>query len=104
MSEFVPFLSAFALGTAIGCTSRGLVRTGLTICAVIASGLVATLLSGEYHASWWFLLPDLTESAVGVAAAAATSRFLLSNRSAAFRIAPGLAPNPRSVALPDSRE
>jgi hypothetical protein len=103
MGELVPFLSAFALGTVIWRISRGSLRTGLSLCAVIALGLAATLLSGEYHASWSFLLPDLAESSVGVAAAAAISRLFLSSRSSPSGMVPGPTPNPQSAALPGPR-
>ncbi|MFY9728187.1 MAG: hypothetical protein WB579_09880 [Bryobacteraceae bacterium] len=104
MGELVPFLSAFALGTVIWRTSRGFLRTGLTLCAIIGSGLAATLLSGEYHVSRWFLLPDIAESAVGVAAAAATSRIFLSICSSSSRMEPSFTPNPQDAAFPGSRK
>jgi hypothetical protein len=44
---------------------------------VLASAFAATVLSGEYQASWLYLLVDLGLAAVGVSAGGILSRFLL---------------------------
>jgi hypothetical protein len=72
-------------------TSSGRLLTCLLLLAIIASGLVATILSGEYRVSWWFLLVDLAESAAGVTTAAVVTRYVV-NWSAS-RIGLGLRTN-----------
>jgi hypothetical protein len=98
MGELVPFAAAFALGAVICRTSRGILRSCLALCAIVVTGLAATVLSGEYHASWWFVLPDVAGSAVAVAAAAAITHYFLTRSSSSSRI------NPQSLALPWARK
>jgi hypothetical protein len=67
MDELIPVIIAAVLGALIWKKSSGRSRPLLLVTAVIAVGVTATLLSGEYIVSWVYLLQDLAESAVGVA-------------------------------------
>jgi hypothetical protein len=67
MDETVPVILGILLGALIWSTTSGSVRFLLSVCAVLVSGLIATVLSGEYHESWIYLLLDLGEAALGLA-------------------------------------
>jgi hypothetical protein len=67
MDETVPVILGILLGALIWSTTSGSVRSLLSVCAVLVSGLTATVLSGEYHESWIYLLLDLGEAALGLA-------------------------------------
>lgn len=66
MDELVPVMLAAVLGALIWATTAGRTRLALSVCAVLVSGLAATVLSGEYHQSWIYLLLDLAEAAIGL--------------------------------------
>lgn len=67
MDEAVPVILGILLGALIWSTTSGPIRLLLSICAVLVSGLTATVLSGEFHESWIYLLLDLGEAALGLA-------------------------------------
>ncbi len=67
MDELVPVVLGVVLGVLIWATTTGRTRLVLSACAVLVSGLAATVLSGEYHQSWIYLLLDLAEAAIGLA-------------------------------------
>lgn len=67
MDETVPVILGILLGALIWSTTAGPIRLLLSVCAVLVSGLTATVLSGEYHESWIYLLLDLGEAALGLA-------------------------------------
>lgn len=68
MDEIVPVALGVLLGALIWSVASGPVRLLLSVCAVAVSGLAATVLSGEYQESWIYLLLDLGEAALGLAA------------------------------------
>lgn len=67
MSELLPVVTCAVLGAVIWRRSRGPSLLMHSVAAVLASGIVATALSGEYRASWIYLLVDLAEAAFGLA-------------------------------------
>lgn len=67
MDELVPVVLGAILGALIWATTAGHTRLALSVCAVLVSGLTATVLSGEYHQSWVYLLLDLGEATIGLA-------------------------------------
>jgi hypothetical protein len=77
MYEIVPIALAFALGAVIWRYTNGSIRLILSCGAVSVSGLAATVLSGEFHESWVFLLLDLGEAAFGLAIGFAAAHRLL---------------------------
>ncbi|HJU18536.1 MAG TPA: hypothetical protein VJ770_18955 [Stellaceae bacterium] len=85
MDEILPVVLAFALGIVIWRYTNGRTRLILSGCAVALSGLAATVLSGEFHQSWVFLLLDLGEAAFGLAIGCAAAHRLLSPGAAGGR-------------------
>jgi hypothetical protein len=67
MDEVVPVVLGAVLGFAIWHFGPGRARILLSIGAVVLSGVLATVFSGEYAESWIYLLLDLGEAAVGLA-------------------------------------
>jgi hypothetical protein len=67
MDELVPVIVGAVLGGLIWYSTSGAVRGALSVVAVLVAGLAATVLSGEYHESWIYLLLDLGEAALGLA-------------------------------------
>ena len=67
MAELVPFVLVLVLGAFIWRNTTGGMRLALSIGAVVVSGATATLISGEYVASWIYLLFDVSEAAIGLA-------------------------------------
>lgn len=90
MDEILPVVLGFALGIAIWRYTNGRIRLLLSCCAVALSGLAATVLSGEFHQSWGFLLLDLGEAAFGLAVGFAAAHRLLpaGGRRSATRVWP----------------
>ncbi len=85
MDEIVPVIFGAVLGVIIWRCTRGLTRTLLSAGAVIASGAFATVLSGEYHESWLYLLLDLGEGALGLALGFAIAHRFLRNKKLRVR-------------------
>jgi len=84
MDEFVPvILGVFLGGALIWYIKTGWVRAVLSGCAVIVAGLTATVFSGEYRESWIYLLLDLGDAALGLAAGFAVAQGI--QRSEALR-------------------
>jgi hypothetical protein len=77
MDELVPVILGFALGAIIWRGARGATRTILSVLAVTVCGAFATVLSGEYHESWLYLLLDFGEAALGLAVGFAVAHWLL---------------------------
>jgi len=67
MDEIVPIVLGAVLGTIIWRRTCGKVRAALSVCAVILSGAIATLLSGEYLYNWAYILLDIAQAALGLA-------------------------------------
>ncbi len=67
MDEILPVVLALVLGIVIWRYTSGRIRLVLSCCVVAVSGLAATVLSGEFHESWVFLLLDLGEASFGLA-------------------------------------
>jgi hypothetical protein len=65
MEDLVPFILGVLLGSLIGSRITGRTRTAISI--VVLSGVAETVLSGEFHESWIYLLLDGAEAAVGLA-------------------------------------
>jgi hypothetical protein len=76
MSELIPVLLAFIFGGVVWRTVKGLTRIFLSVAVVLAAGLAATLLSGEFRESWLFLLVDVAEAAAGLVCAVAAGKFI----------------------------
>jgi hypothetical protein len=77
MEKLVPIIIGIALGALIWRTTKGHLRGLLSVLAVLASGFAATVLSGEYHQSWLYLLLDLGEAAFGLTVGFAIAHWLL---------------------------
>ena len=75
MDELVPVILGLILGALIWRSTAGYARLALSVLAVLASGVIATLVSGEYAVSWIYVLLDLGEAAAGLAAG-----FMIANR------------------------
>jgi hypothetical protein len=67
MEDLVPFILGVLLGSLIGSRITGRTRTAISALIVVLSGVAATVLSGEFHESWIYLLLDGAEAAVGLA-------------------------------------
>ncbi|HXM61277.1 MAG TPA: hypothetical protein VN950_10505 [Terriglobales bacterium] len=92
MDELIPVFIAFAFGSLIWHISCGIARIVFSATAIVLTALVATVLSGEFHGSWIYLLVDLAEASAGFAGAIAAQTFILQRRGV-----PGPA---RAVTLP----
>jgi hypothetical protein len=77
MDELVPVILGFVLGAIIWRCTTGKIRLALSVLAVFASGVFATVTSGEYLSSWIYVLLDLGEAALGLAAGFAVAHRLL---------------------------
>jgi len=77
VDEIAPILLGAVIGISFWRNTRGFVRLGLSIAAVIIMGASATIISGEYLYSWLYLLLDFGEAAIGLAIGFAIARFLL---------------------------
>jgi hypothetical protein len=86
MDELVPVILGAVLGAVIWLTTNGKTRFVLSLLAVMVSGIVATVASGEYHESWVYLLLDFGEAALGLVVGYVIAARLLTPR-AAFRAA-----------------
>jgi hypothetical protein len=89
MYELIPVLLGLIFGVLIGRT-KGMARPVLRVAGVAASGLVATVLSGEYFESWVYVLLDVGEAALGLVAGIAIAELaprshLIRARSGPFR-------------------
>ena len=77
MQEFVPLLSGFGVGLAVGALRLSVPRR-LSVLMVVALGVFATVLTGEFEVSWAFVLIDIPLVAVaalcGLAVAPHTGR------------------------------
>ena len=83
MDELVPVVLGLALGAFTWIATTGRTRLALSIGAVLVSGLAATILSGEYDQSWIYLMLDLGEAALGMAAGVFIGHRALRQRAAA---------------------
>jgi hypothetical protein len=77
MDELAPILCGLILGALIWCIPSRSLRLALSIAAVVASGVAATLFSGEYRVSWLYLLLDLGEASVAFGVGAAVMRLVV---------------------------
>ena len=66
---------------------------------MLCAGLAATLVSGEYHVSWLYLLPDVAEAVAGAVAGVAIDRAVRSRTGKGD----GLAPQSQGNALAGPR-
>jgi hypothetical protein len=82
VQELVPIILGTMFGGLIGWSTRGLTRVFLSIAAVLVSGAIAAVLSGEYVESRVYLLLDLGEAALGLALGFVMAHRLLSGRAA----------------------
>jgi len=89
VDEIIPVILGAVLGAAIWRSTTGWVRLVLSVLAVLVSGAFATVMSGEYHTSWVYLLLDLGEAALGLAAGFFVAYRLLPARRAEQRPAAG---------------
>jgi hypothetical protein len=82
MDELVPVILGVILGVANWLTTSGKTRFVLSLLAVMVSGLIATVASGEYHQSWIYLLLDFGEAALGLVVGYVVAARLLTPSSA----------------------
>jgi len=80
MDEVVPVVLGGVLGFAIWHLGPGRARILLSICAVVLSGVLATVFSGEYVESWIYLLLDLGEAAIGLVVGFAGAHWMTRRR------------------------
>jgi hypothetical protein len=83
MDELVPVILGVVLGALIWRSAAGRARLALSVFGVLASGAAATVVSGEYIQSWIYILLDLGEAAVGLAAGFAIAHRVRRLRGAA---------------------
>jgi flagellar biosynthesis protein FliR len=82
MDELVPVILGAILGAVIWLTTSGKTRLVLSLLAVMVSGIIATVASGEYHESWIYLLLDFGEAALGLVVGYVVAARLLAPRAA----------------------
>jgi hypothetical protein len=92
MEELVPIILGILLGALIWRTTNGYLRGLLSLAAIAASGLAATVLSGEYHESWIWLLLDLGEAAFGLTLGLLVAHWLVWSRRTNAAAAPERSP------------
>jgi hypothetical protein len=80
MDELVPVILGTILGVVIWLTTSRKSRFVGSALAVVASGFIATLASGEYLHSWIYLLLDIGEAALGLAVGFVVAARLLTPR------------------------
>lgn len=68
MKEWVPLILGAAFGVVIWRKMSEHARVDAGVAAVMASAIIATLVSGEFRESWVFLLLDAGLAALGLAA------------------------------------
>lgn len=66
MDELIPVVIGTVFGALIWSRTSGAIRPALLAATMLAIGAAATILSGEYAASWLYLLLDLAEAAAGL--------------------------------------
>lgn len=76
MNELLPVLLGSGLGIAIALTFRGRLRALLGAGAVAAVGAGTAVASGEYQLSSLYVLVDVAEAALGLAAGIAAAALL----------------------------
>ena len=76
MDELIPVLIAAVFGALIWSSTRGRIRVLLLTATMVAIGVTATILSGEYAVSWLYLLPDIAEAAADLACGVVILRWL----------------------------
>jgi hypothetical protein len=81
MDELVPVILGAIFGVIIWLSTSGRLRFALSLVAVIVSGTVATVASGEYHQSWIYLLLDFGEAALGLVIGYVVAARLLTPRT-----------------------
>jgi hypothetical protein len=67
VQELLPVMSGLFLGSLLGLLRPSL-RVPIGVVLIIAFGVLATVVSGEYRLSWSFLLIDIPLVAVSAAA------------------------------------
>jgi hypothetical protein len=65
MYELIPAVLAAFLGARIS-RSSGRARLLRSVLAVLVTGAIATVVSGEYHESWMFIVFDFGVAALGL--------------------------------------
>jgi hypothetical protein len=65
-----------ACGFGAAASVLGRFSLGLGAAIAVGAGLIATILTGEYLASWVYLLADIGSGAIGVAVAMLAVRFV----------------------------
>ena len=76
MDELIPVLITAVFGALIWSITGGRIRVLLLTATMVAIGVTATILSGEYAVSWLYLLPDIAEAAAGLACGVVILRWL----------------------------
>lgn len=66
MNELAPISLGFIIGLLISRLSGGIRSSLFAFFGIATVGFVSTLMSGEYHQSWFYVLPDSAEAALGL--------------------------------------
>jgi hypothetical protein len=66
MEEVAPVITGIILGFAVWRGAKGGVRFVLLALSIFAAGLIATVVTGEYHTHWYYLLLDMALASGGV--------------------------------------
>src|SRR5689334_9650463 len=67
MDELLPVVLCCLFGAVIWRQTRGSIRLLSSVAVVAASGITASVVSGEYGESWIYVILDLGEAAFGLA-------------------------------------
>jgi hypothetical protein len=76
MEELVPPAFGFLIGLLLWRSTAGRLHAALSAMGIAAAALAATVLSGEYLESWFYLLVDATTAALGFGAAVLVTRWM----------------------------
>ena len=82
MDEIVPVILGAVFGTVIWLSTSGRKRLAFSMIAITFAAAAAMIASGEYLASWVYLLLDLGEATAGVAAGCFVAERFLAPRTA----------------------
>lgn len=68
MSEWIPIVAGCCLSGPVLLWREGKVRATVSMAAIVLATLMTTIASGEYRASWFYVIADLAEVSVGFGA------------------------------------
>jgi hypothetical protein len=82
MSEFVPVALGALFGIVVSRCATPRSRIALSVLAVVAASIPATIFSGEYRVTWAYAAVDLAQSTLGFAIASLVDRLIAHRRLA----------------------